>query len=206
MPDLVGRCTLLQAAQGHCPHRCERRTAACGMRARRRGAVLLLVLHVASHHCRSSFVDTRGLMGCIDFGEPGGRAERCRARGIASACIPAAARTARPGYRPIRGSGRHPITPSSINVAGTSAGGSAETQRPWRRRGKSLAYRLSSCKRSLAGGALNSPYFLIPWPTHLCSAGPMSWLSCSSLLCAQVATRTLRAARTRACDGTEAAW
>ena len=92
-------------------------------------------------------------------------------------------------------------SPSSMSLV-PARGGSAETQRPWRRRGKSLAYRLSSYKRSLAGGALNAPYFLIPWPTHLCSAGPMSWLSCSSLLCVQVATRTLRAARTRACDGT----
>ena len=111
-------------------------------------------------------------------------------------CVPDTARFAVPVDIP---------SPSSTSLV-PARGGSAETQRPWRRRGKSLAYRLSSCKRSLAGGALNSPYFLIPWPTHLCSAGPMSWLSCSSLLCAQVATRTLRAARTRACDGTEAAW
>ena len=74
------------------------------------GAVLVLQVII---------VDTRGLlMGCIYFGEPDGRAERCRAMGAASACIPA--RTARPGYRPIRGSGRNPIT--QLNVAGTSAG------------------------------------------------------------------------------------
>ena len=194
MPDLVGLCTLLQAAQDHCPHRYERRTAACGMRARRRGAVLVLQVII---------VDTTGLMGCIDFGEPGGRAERCR-RGAGACismhsgpvCVPDTARFAVPVDIP---------SPSSTSLV-PARGGSAETQRPWRRRGKSLAYRLSSYKRSLAGGALNSPYFLIPWPTHLCSAGPMSWLSCSSLLCAQVATRTLRAARTRACDGNEAAW
>ena len=96
-------------------------------------------------------------------------------------------------------------TPSSTSLV-PAQGGSAETHRPWRRRGKSLAYRLSSLRRSVAGGALNAPYFLIPWPTHLCSAGPMSWLSCSTLPCAQIATRTLRAARTRACEGTEAAW
>ena len=71
---MLGLCTLLQAAQGHCPHRYERRTAACGMRARRRGAVLVLQVII---------VDTRRLMGCIDFGEPDGRAERCRARGVA---------------------------------------------------------------------------------------------------------------------------
>ena len=99
-------------------------------------------------------------------------------------CVPDTARFAVPVDIP---------SPSSTSLV-PARGGSAETQRPWRRRGKSLAYRLSSCKRSLAGGALNSPYFLIPWPTHLCSAGPiMSWLSCSSLLCAQVATRTLAA-------------
>ena len=59
MPDLVGLFKLLQAAQGHCPHRYERRTAACGMRVRRRGAVLVLQVII---------VDTRGLMGCIYFG------------------------------------------------------------------------------------------------------------------------------------------
>ena len=194
MPDLVGLCTLLQAAQGHCPHRYERRTAACGMRARRRGAVLVLQVII---------VDTRGLMGCIYFGEPDGRAENVVGAGVCFSsmhsgpdCVPDTARFAVPVDIP---------SPSSTSLV-PARGGSAETQRPWRRRGKSLAYRLSSCKRSLAGGALNAPYFLIPWPTHLCSAGPMSWLSCSSLLCAQVATRTLRAARTRACDGTEAAW
>ena len=79
------------------------------MRARRRGAVLVLQVII---------VDTRGLMGCIYFGEPDGRAERCRARGVASqhAFRPGL----RPGYRPIRGSGRHPIT--QLNVASTSAG------------------------------------------------------------------------------------
>ena len=165
------------------------------MRARRRGAVLVLQVII---------VDTRGLMSCIYFGEPDGRAERCRARGRVLK------HAFRPGLCvPDRDTARFAVpvdipSPSSTSLV-PARGGSAETQRPWRRRGKSLAYRLSSCKRSLAGGALNAPYFLIPWPTHLCSAGPMSWLSCSSLLCAQVATRTLRAARTRAGDGTEAA-
>ena len=183
MPDLVGLCTLLQAAQGHCPHRYERRTAACGMRARRRGAVLVLQVII---------VDTRGLMGCIYFGEPDGRAERCRARGVTRACIPARSASRIPPDLRFRSTSHFP-SPSSTSLV-PARGGSAETQRPWRRRGKSLAYRLSSYKRSLAGGALNAPYFLIPWPTHLCSAGPMSWLSCSSLLCMR-ADRNAHAAR-----------
>ena len=78
------------------------------MRARRRGAVLVLQVII---------VDTRRLMGCIDFGEPDGRAERCRARGLHQHAFRSGLR---PGYRPIRGSGRHPIT--QLNVAGTSAG------------------------------------------------------------------------------------
>ena len=81
------------------------------MRARRRGAVLVLQVII---------VDTRGLMGCIDFGEPDGRAERCRARGFAYKHVVVFRPGLRPVYRPIRGSGRHPIT--QLNVAGTSAG------------------------------------------------------------------------------------
>ena len=125
-------------------------------------------------------------MGCIYFGEPDGRAERCRARGdcfsihSGPVCVPDTARFAVPVDIP---------SPSSTSLV-PARGGSAETQRPWRRRGKSLAYLFSSYTRLLAGGALNAPYFLIPWPSHLCSAGPMSCLSCSSLLCAQIATRT----------------
>ena len=130
-------------------------------------------------------------MGCICFGEPDGRAGRCRASGVGGRFsmhpgpigAPDTARLAVPIDIP---------TPSSTSLV-PAQGGSAETHRPWRRRGKSLAYRLSSLRRSVAGGALNAPYFLIPWPTHLCSAGPMSWLSCSTLPCAQIATRTLRA-------------
>ena len=99
MPDLVGLCTLLQAAQGHYPHRYERRTAACGMRARRRGAVLVLQVII---------VDTRRLMGCIDFGEPDGRAERCRARGAASACIPARSASRIPPDSRFRSTSHHP--------------------------------------------------------------------------------------------------
>ena len=99
MPDLVGLCTLLQAAQGHCPHRYERRTAACGMRARRRGAVLVLQVII---------VDTRGLMSCIDFGEPDGRAERYRARGLASACIPVRSASRIPPDSRFRSTSHHP--------------------------------------------------------------------------------------------------
>ena len=80
-------------------------------------------------------------------------------------------------------------SPSSTSLV-PARGGSAETQRPLRRRGKSLAYRLSSYKRSLAGGALNAPYFLIPyWPPHLCSAGPVSWLSSEAHCCARRSQR-----------------
>ena len=196
MPDLVGLCAPLRAAQGHFPHRCERRTAACGMRARRqgrRGALLVRLVVI---------VDMRGVGGLHLLRRAG---RPCRTLPGVGDCFsmhpgpigaPDTARLAVPIDIP---------TPSSTSLV-PAQGGSAETHRPWRRRGKRLAYRLSSLRRSVAGGALNAPYFLIPWPTHLCSAGPMSWLSCSTLPCAQIATRTLRAARTRAYEGTEAVW
>ena len=79
------------------------------MRARRRGAVLVLQVII---------VDTRGLMGCIDFGEPETAVPNVAGRGGLLQHVFRAG--LRPGYRPIRGSGRHPIT--QLNVAGTSAG------------------------------------------------------------------------------------
>ena len=128
----------------------------------------------AGHHRRYEKVDELDLLRragrpCRTLPGAGG----CLIMYSCPVCVPDTARFAVPVDIP---------SPSSTSLV-PARGGSAETQRPWRRRGKSLAYRLSSCKRSLAGGALNAPYFLIPWPTHLCSAGPMSWLSFSTRPC-----------------------
>ena len=57
-------------------------------------------------------------MSCIYFGEPDGRAERCRARGLASACIPVRSASRIPPDSRFRSTSQ----PTQLNLAGTSAG------------------------------------------------------------------------------------
>ena len=137
MPNLVGRCTLPQVAQGHCRHRYPSHTAACGMRSRPRGALLVLPADPSmrrGHHWASRPSTRTTSLGVVrSFSMLGGHARTMETYAT---------------FTPVDLPGQR--APWALRRRAGSAG----PQRPCRSRVDTLGPHLVSLRRSTAGGAL----------------------------------------------------
>ena len=155
MPNLVGRCTLPQVVQGHYRHRYPSHTAAFGMRSRPRGALLVLPADPSRQYRCPPDIST------IDPDDVSGR----RAQ-LLHAIRP------RRYHGDVRTLHSRRLADSARFSAQRLRAGSAGPQRPCLGPVDTLGPRLSSLRRSTAGGALCVRHGVTPRPVNLCPAAP----------------------------------